>query len=178
MGRTIKLLTAIEVARIKAPGMHLVGDGLYLQVQSVSSRSWIYRYMLNGKARWAGLGSAADVSLADARTTRDEIRAQVRAGTDPVAVKRQRRQSAVQEKPKKMFRQVAPDYIANHEHSWKNDVHRAQWRSTMIRYVYPIIGDLPVDEISAFMTALRPRDSVAARALEFLVLTAARTGEV
>jgi integrase len=37
---------------------------------------------------------------------------------------------------------------------------------------------LPYDELPAFMTALRAQHGVAARALEFLILTAARTGEV
>jgi len=37
---------------------------------------------------------------------------------------------------------------------------------------------LPWKEVPAFMTALRKRDGMAARALEFVVLTAARSGEV
>lgn len=37
---------------------------------------------------------------------------------------------------------------------------------------------LPYAELSAFMTALKQREGVAARALEFTILTAARTGEV
>jgi integrase len=37
---------------------------------------------------------------------------------------------------------------------------------------------LPYADISTFTTALRERDAVAARALEFAILTAARTGEV
>lgn len=37
---------------------------------------------------------------------------------------------------------------------------------------------LPYDEIGEFLTALRTRDAIAARALEFTILTAARTGEV
>jgi integrase len=37
---------------------------------------------------------------------------------------------------------------------------------------------LPYDEIGAFMAALRQETSIAARALEFTILTAARTGEV
>ncbi|CEG09780.1 Putative prophage CPS-53 integrase [Afipia felis] len=37
---------------------------------------------------------------------------------------------------------------------------------------------LPYVEISAFVTALRKRDAIAARALEFAILTAARTSEV
>jgi integrase len=37
---------------------------------------------------------------------------------------------------------------------------------------------LPFGEIGGFLTKLRTRDAVAAKALEFLILTAARTGEV
>lgn len=37
---------------------------------------------------------------------------------------------------------------------------------------------LPIDEISAFMTRLREAEGVGARALEFAILTAARSGEV
>jgi integrase len=37
---------------------------------------------------------------------------------------------------------------------------------------------LPYDQIGAFMAALRTREAVAARALEVMILTAARTGEV
>lgn len=37
---------------------------------------------------------------------------------------------------------------------------------------------LPIDEISAFMTRLRAAEGVGARALEFAILTAARSGEV
>ena len=37
---------------------------------------------------------------------------------------------------------------------------------------------LPYDKISAFIIALRQRESISARALEFLILTAARPGEV
>lgn len=37
---------------------------------------------------------------------------------------------------------------------------------------------LPIDDLPAFMTNLRARDGIGARALEFLVLTAARSGEV
>lgn len=37
---------------------------------------------------------------------------------------------------------------------------------------------MPYSEVSAFVTSLRDRDGVTARALEFLILTAARSGEV
>jgi integrase len=39
------------------------------------------------------------------------------------------------------------------------------------------LAALPYAALSAFLASLRPREAVAARALEFLILTAARTGE-
>lgn len=147
MGRTIKLLTAKEVEHIKAPGMHPVDAGLYLQIMSINSRSWIHRYTFKGKARWSGLGPYPEMSLADARAKRDDERAEMRAGIDPVAERKRERQEG-RPGPKKTFRQVAKEFIANHESEWKNPIHRKQWPSTLNTYAYPIIGDMPVDEIT------------------------------
>ena len=55
MARTVGRLTALKVERAKKPGMHADGGGLYLQITS-GGASWIYRYMLNGRAREMGLG--------------------------------------------------------------------------------------------------------------------------
>jgi hypothetical protein len=67
MAKTETLLTATEVERIKKPGRHAVGpSGLMLQISGANARSWIYRYQMNGKPHWAGLGSADSISLAEA----------------------------------------------------------------------------------------------------------------
>src|SRR5579871_737053 len=70
MARTIELLTAKEVEHLKEPGMHLVDVGLYPQIKK-GARSWIHRYTFKGKARWSGLGSYPQMSLAGARDRRD-----------------------------------------------------------------------------------------------------------
>lgn len=55
MGTTGRL-TALKVTRLVGkPGMHADGGGLYLQVTN-GGASWIYRYMLNGRACEMGLG--------------------------------------------------------------------------------------------------------------------------
>jgi integrase len=62
----------------------------------------------------------------------------------------------------------------------------AQWKGNLA-HVLPPRGKvrqvehhaaLPFEELSAFLVALRSRSGMAARALEFAILTAARTGEV
>ena len=149
------------------------------------------------------------------------------------------------------FRQAVTDFLQTSRiDSFKNDKHRAQWRSTLETYAFPILGDLPLQsidsavvlqallpvwkrvpetasrlrgriervfewarplglfagpnpasretlkdhlpakaaprhhpalpysEMASFMADLRKRDCTSAAALEFLVLTAARTAEV
>jgi integrase len=60
---------------------------------------------------------------------------------------------------------------------WKGRLENLLPRRSKVRTVKHHAA-LPYVEISDFMHALRERDGVAARALEFAVLTAARTGEV
>ena len=41
MATTINQLTALRVAKLKAPGYHADGGGLHLQVSQSGARSWI-----------------------------------------------------------------------------------------------------------------------------------------
>jgi hypothetical protein len=70
MPKTISnALTALKVKNAK-PGRHADGGGLNLLVKKSGARSWVYRFMLNGKSRDVGLGPAAGgdaIPLADAR---------------------------------------------------------------------------------------------------------------
>ena len=83
-------LGALEVGRLKAPGLNFVGGGvagLALQVAPTGSRSWVLRIMVGDKRRELGLGGFPDVPLADARRVARDLRASVKAGRDPVAEK-------------------------------------------------------------------------------------------
>src|SRR5262249_50369259 len=55
-----------------------IDDGLYLQTKGRSS-AWVHRFMLDGKARWIGLGSTRRVSLGQAKAKRDAQRALIDA---------------------------------------------------------------------------------------------------
>ena len=56
-------LKPLDVERQITPGKYADGDGLYLIVAGPTSRNWSYRYWIDGKERWHGLGSFKDVSL-------------------------------------------------------------------------------------------------------------------
>jgi integrase len=81
---------AVTVNRLKADywksapdGLHNDGAGLCLQVKG-NARSYVFRYKDAGKIKTAGLGSAATVTLADARKAAAELRAQREQGLDPI----------------------------------------------------------------------------------------------
>ncbi len=252
-------LTPLAVKNAK-PGRHADGGGLHLLVKESGARSWVYRFMLNGKSRDVGLGPAGQggISLADARTARDALRLKVKAGIDPLEERQREAAEALAAAQAAQvagitFQAVAEAYIDANEESWRNDKHRQQWKNTLTTYVYPVIGELPVAEVGtahilqilepiwkakaetasrirgrmetildaakargyregenparwrghiaqilparsrltrghhkampfeaipAFVGALHTREAVAALALEFTILTAARTGEV
>ena len=260
MAREINRLSARAVASIKKdehakPWRHPDGAGLYLQISAFNTKAWIYRFTLNGKPRQMGLGSLDTVTLAEAREEALQARKLVRVGIDPINRRRAEKAARrLEGANSKTFRQCAEDYIRAHGEEWKNTKHASQWPSTLEKYAYPVIGDLPVqavdtamvlrvlepiwktktetatrvrgrieailnsatvlkyrsgdnpavwrgrldqvlakpsrirdvrhhpalpyDEIGAFMSELRVGGATAARGLEYLILTAARTGEV
>ncbi|MDY0242016.1 MAG: Arm DNA-binding domain-containing protein [Rhodospirillaceae bacterium] len=67
MAREIKKLSAVAVRNLNRPGLHADGGGLYLQVTERGAKTWIFRFMLNGRRRDMGLGTLHTISLAEAR---------------------------------------------------------------------------------------------------------------
>ena len=86
MGR----LKAVDLRRAK-PGLYSDGDGLYLQVRPGKRgpiRSWILRYVENGRQHDMGLGPVRFISLAEARkATWDAQRLRLQ-GIDPLQHRR------------------------------------------------------------------------------------------
>lgn len=143
MGR----INAARLRTLTKPGAYGDGGGLYLQVRGPDRRSWLYRYKLHGKARLMGLGSLADVSLAEAREAATAARKLVRAGVDPIDARRGSRAQAAGRAGLNTFAEVAAAHIAAHEASWRNPKHRQQWRNTLDTYVIPVMGRMGVAAI-------------------------------
>ena len=157
MARRIDRLSSVAL-RSKGAGLHADGRGLYFQVRG-HSRSWILRFMLNGRARYMGLGPFPDVSLADARREAERCRKLLRDGKDPIEARHRHRQAARLEAAKAMtFQDCAERYIEDRKAGWRNAKHSAQWTSTLETYAYPVFGALPVQSIDTGLVtkALRP----------------------
>jgi hypothetical protein len=86
--KTNKNLTALRIAKITAPGTYAVGEGTYLQIKAVRGRSWVFRYMRNGKRHTMGLGPVSLVTLAEAREKGRQARRQLLEGIDPLEARK------------------------------------------------------------------------------------------
>lgn len=253
--RQEKRIAPVDVAR-KGPGLHADGWGLYLRVTEGGTRSWMFRYRLDGRStpRDMGLGRWPDVTLQEAREKARQLRLAKREGIDPIEAARTAKAARMAERAKSVtFEDCAARYVKAHAAGWRSAKHAAQWDSTLKLYAFPKFGRLPVQaidtgmvvnvveplwsektvtasrlrgrieavldwatarglrtgdnparwkgllenllpaksrvkrtkhhaalpyaEIGAFVAELRRQDGEAARALEFTILTAARTGE-
>ncbi|SDD10660.1 Integrase [Sphingomonas sp. YR710] len=138
-------LSATGIRAIKTPGRYHDGGGLMLVVGK-NSRSWIVRIKEPGPAgrrRDIGLGSAALVTLAEARGAAVMVRRQVLAGIDPVVERRR----ALEQIP--TFRIAATKLHGELKASWKKDgKHHDQWLSTLETHVFPSLGDRLIDGIT------------------------------
>lgn len=149
-------LRTLQITHAKE-GLHSDGGGLYLQVSKGGGKSWIFRYQIRGRRRAMGLGSLIDVSPAQARARAEELKQIARKGRDPLEEHRveaerlaleEKAQAKAETRSRATFRMVSSDYIAAHEAGWKNAKHAKQWKSTLETYVYPMIGDLPIHEVT------------------------------
>ena len=103
MPKKAKELSNLEVRRLKHAiastgkpynALYAVGgvSGLYIQCvppkgsNGAGHKSWILRTLIGGKRRDIGLGSYPTVPIKEAREAARTIKADIKAGTDPVIV--------------------------------------------------------------------------------------------
>lgn len=155
MGRKLqserKLLTAAKVKQTTEPGKYYDENGLFLRIKATGAKAWVQKLVIDGKQRELGLGSAALVSLAEARELARNYRKAAREGRDPIAERR--RDSAVPN-----FAEAVDRVYTLHEPSWRNKKHAAQFRATLDQYVSPVCGQKKISEVTSqdVMNALMP----------------------
>ena len=143
-------LTALQAKAISEPGRHGDGDGLYLNVATAGSKSWVQRIVIEGRRRDIGLGSFPTVSLAQARSLAAGNRAAVAEGRNPLAEKHETKAATRKGTPSvPTFAQASLQVIELRRPTWSNPKHAVQWTSTLKTYAFPVIGDITVDSITA-----------------------------
>jgi integrase len=237
-------LTARKIETAK-PGKYSDGGNLYLIVSETGSRKWVLRFTWRGRPKEMGLGSAASVPLADAREKAASARRKIAQGLNPIDERKRTGGIAT-------FGEVADDVREALSAGFRNEKHKAQWKSSLETYAGPLRGKpvdliatddvlavlkpiwttkavtasrvrgriekvldaakakgfragenparwrghldhllprpsklershhaaMPYEDVAAFTAKLRKREATSALALEFCILTAARSGEI
>lgn len=150
MPKIAKELTALEIGRLKAPGLVAVGGvpGLHLQIAPTQARSWILRVKIGTKRRDMGLGPFPAVTLAQAREKARQARERIEQGHDPI-LERERAQSLlrVEQANAITFKQAARALIEAKAPEWRSAKHAAQWSSTLEKHAFPLLGDMHVRDV-------------------------------
>ena len=142
--RKQNLLTSRTIETAKEPRRYSDGNGLYLVVRPGGSKQWMFLYRRESKLKEMGLGSSLKgVTLAMARDLRDEARAVMARGGDPLEARRQVEQGG-SDVP--TFGAYALALIDRIEEGFSNPKHRQQWRNTLQTYCQPI-WTLPIDRV-------------------------------
>lgn len=144
MGLTVKQVE--KLIRDAAPGATADGDGLYLKITPSGNASWQYRYQINGKRRMMGLGPCSQVTLAQARESAADNRKIVKSGIDPLDA--QAAEELADKAKKLTFRELTEQYIESHGSGWSSPKHARDWKSSVVKYAYPTIGDKPPEQIT------------------------------
>src|SRR5262245_55262218 len=145
MARPLHRLTALKVARAKAPGMYADGGSLYLRIAPGGSKQWVFRYGLHGRLRDMGLGSVDTFNLSEAREKARDARKLLQAGVDPFDSKHARMAAPRADAAKAMtFRACAEQFLKEHERKWTSPKHATEWRTSLARFAYPVLGAMPV----------------------------------
>jgi integrase len=131
-------LTARKVETAK-PGKYGDGANLYLVVSKTGARKWVLRFIFRGKAKEMGLGSAASVPLADAREKAASARRKIARGLNPI--EERKRDGGIP-----TFGGMADDVRETLAAGFRNEKHKAQWKSTLETYAASLRGK-PVDTI-------------------------------
>ena len=118
------------------------GNGLYLFVQPTGSRNWVQRIVIRGRRRDLGLGGFPLVSLREAREQAFANRKVARAGGDPVGEKRRA-------DPVLTFAEAAERVWNDKNRGWRHRQHAQDWMSSLKRYALPVLGKMPVSDISS-----------------------------
>jgi integrase len=148
MAKTVDILTPLEIKKKTKPGYYRDGPNLYLQITKEGVKSWLLRYMINGKAANMGLGATHTISVAEAREKALQARKLLLEGIDPCQQKKdQKAAKRIAEAKVMTFDQCATAYISAHRAEWRNPKHALQWESTISTYASPLFGKLPVAEI-------------------------------
>ncbi|MDG2539844.1 tyrosine-type recombinase/integrase [Dyella jiangningensis] len=124
------------------------GGGLYLEVMPTGSKYWRLKYRVDGKEKRLALGVYPDVTLAAARTGKEDARRMLAQGRDPSADKRAAKLAKIEAMVVTIdtFEVVAREWMARQDVA---EVTANKTRWLLESFLFPDLGSRPIGGISA-----------------------------
>ena len=132
-------ITTARAKSLSAPGMYRADPTLYLNIARGGSKSWIQRIAIGGRRHDIGLGPFPVIGLAEARRRAFANRVAIAEGRNPLADKHRAKVPT--------FREAAVQTFEANRPRWRNNKSVSNWIQGMEKRVFPVIGDMRVDQI-------------------------------
>ena len=149
MPRRIKPLTDIQVRTAKPqPKSYKLADGggLHLLVSPSGGKLWRMDYRFNNKRKTLYLKSYPEISLVNARKSRDDARKLIANGIDPNEVKKA--QKDIDQVQSDTFQRIAIEWHTVFKDKW-TEKHSGRLLTRLEQDFFPFLGDTPIREIKA-----------------------------
>jgi integrase len=141
--RAANRLSAIKVSKLKEPGLYEDGAGLRLVITEQGIKRWTLRVTINGRRVERGLGVMPTVGLDEARRKAEVFRRAAQEGRDARKEEKEGRRTAGV-----TFKDAFKQFFDVRRQQLKNAKHIQQWENTMRDFVFPVIGNRPVAEVT------------------------------
>lgn len=155
-------LTDVKIRKTKPqPKAYKLTDekGLFLLVAPNGSKYWRFKYRFAGKEKLLAMGVYPEVTLADARETRDKARKLLANQTDPGIAKQISKRSVIQAS-ENSFEAIAREWYAKFSPKWVPS-HGERILRRLECDIFPWLGNRTISEIKApeLLAALRRIES-------------------
>jgi len=121
------------------------GQGLSLIIEPNGSKSWRFRYRLAGKPKMISLGVYPTITLADARSRRDDARKLVAEGKNPSEVRKEQK-IALQTESESSFEKIATEWHQMKSAKWSKG-YASDIMEAFQNDIFPYVGLRQVGEI-------------------------------
>ena len=121
------------------------GQGLSLLIEPNGSKSWRFRYRFAGKPKMISLGVYPTITLADARSRRDDARKLVAEGKNPSEVRKEQK-IALQTESESAFEKIATEWHQMKSAKW-SEGYASDIMEAFQNDIFPDVGTRPVGEI-------------------------------
>jgi len=125
----------------------LDAERLYIEVRPSGKKIWRFKYTLNGKEGTISFGEYPSVSLADARKRKEDAKALLAKGINPVEdrdQKEEEKRAAINNS----FKSVTEEFIKE-KMKYKSEGYVDRFKGAMERDIYKIIGNKPIKDVNS-----------------------------